>query len=313
MKIKEKPMYNKELKERFITLKYAKSTQKMVSYLFQKTNSMEVQLNKDVYQFNNDEVAMLMNQLELGSTNSARSQSSYLKKYVAFCIQHGYLETKINLFDKYNSQNMDRYVNQIAKRKRFIKDEEELNKILNICKNPQDKVIIALLFEGVSGVHFEELVNLKKTDVEGNLLILTRDDGTERILEVKYRTIEIIKDAIVKDLYYPNNGKGTSSRREYMPIHDTEYVLRPAMHGDNNGKLNHIVINSRVKRIAEEYKNPHLNPRNIWMSGMIQLAKELKAELGRDLEKEEYEKINERFGKDIKYQYQTRKDIEGYI
>ena len=313
MKIKEKPMYNKELKERFITLKYAKSTQKMVSYLFQKTNSMEVQLNKDVYQFNNDEVAMLMNQLELGSTNSARSQSSYLKKYVAFCIQHGYLETKINLFDKYNSQNMDRYVNQIAKRKRFIKDEEELNKILNICKNPQDKVIIALLFEGVSGVHFEELVNLKKTDVEGNLLILTRDDGTERILEVKDNTIKIIKDALDIDIYYPNNGKGTSSRREYMPIHDTGYVVRPTIHGDNNGKLNPIVINHRIKRIAEDYKNPHLNPRNIWISGMIQMAKELKAKLGRDLEKAEYEQINERFGKDIKYQYQTRKDIKEYI
>jgi len=315
IKTKERKIYNQDLKERFMnTGGYAESTKNTIRYVFGKTYRMEKELNKDIYAFNIDEVNNIFIVLETGTDKSIDTQRSSLIKYVDFCIQQGFVPTMINLFRMHGVEGRKKYVNQIAKEKKFI-SKDEIIKMTDDCVNKQDKLLSLLLFEGVYGIKFDELVNLKEEDVDfdNNILNLIRDDGNERQLKISDKLVSIIKDSLIETEYLPNNGKSTTGKKKTNILLNTGYILRPTKHAENEGKLKPIVINSRVKRVVNWYGNPYLNPRNIWLSGMLNMAKEIKSLNGKELTREDYEKINDQYGRDKKYWSVTKKELIDYI
>lgn len=328
LKREEYNLYNEELKIKFIEENYSKATQIHVKRLLSSAYDMEVALGKDLCNFNFEQAEEFLKNLNKKSVHSLYSSLSYVRKYVDYAIEKGYSPTRINYFNLFRGSDMLRnYINDIAENVvdknsklgehigKYV-TRRELHEIIDFCVNAQDGALFGLLFEGAMGTGHEELRNLKKEDVnlETGEVLLTRDDGTTRTITIEDSNIlMVIEDAITQEIYEKNNGINEHLRTPRFELADNPYVFRVSGRGDYD-RIKTVNINNRLKKIAELYDNPFLNPKNIWISGQIDYAKRLKEELNlKELDKEHYIMINERFGYSPKYWYVTKRRILEFI
>lgn len=322
-------LYNEKLKLTFIQENYKKVTHNNVKRLLSNAYEMETALQKDLSNFNFKQAEEFLKSLNRKSVQSLYSTLSYVRKYVDYAIEKGYVPTRINYFKLFRGTKMlNNYINIVAENLVDNKANEifgkyitrdELHNIINFCINPQDGALFGLLFEGVMGIEYEEIRNLKKKDcnIDSGEIILTREREKEiitRKIQVKdIEVLNILEDAIDQRIYLKNNGLNDHLRTPKFELAITPYVFRVSGRGDYN-KIKSTNICNRLKKMADAYGNPFLNPMNLWISGQIDYAKELKKKLQIiDLDKNYYEIINDRFGYDKQYWHTTKRRIINYI
>jgi integrase len=308
------------LKERFLS-QYDENTRRMYKYVLGKSNDMEEQLDKDVCNFTFEEADLLLYGFNAKSWQSIATQKTIFARYVDFAISEGYVPTKINYFSDslIGNDTLEKYINKTAMEHKYI-TFDQLNEIEGFCENPQDEINFELLYFGVKGENGEELVNLeiKDVDKENNQLTLTRNDGTQRIIEVPERVIEKIHDAIEQKQYKKSNGVVDESvRTPEFEIIETKYILRVAGR-ERLGRVDPQIISSRLKKICAWYGDffEHLNPTNVWVSGQIYYAKQYMKKNGlkpEELKRQDYMTINRHFGYDEKYWFTTKNRILKYL
>lgn len=332
-------LYNKELKLSFIEEKYENNTQKQVARLLGNAYNIEKALGKDLSNFSYEEIEEFLKSLNRKTVQSVSGDVSFLRSYIDYAIEKGYVPTRINYLKLFRgSEMLSKYVNKVAMN--MVSDNSvmdlgsyitrnELHRIIDFCENAQDGAIFGLLFESAYGVALEELRNLKKTDcnIETGEITLTRkvknketqeEEAQTRKIIIKDRHIlYVLEDAIDQRVYEKNNGVNEELRAPRFDLADTDYVFRVSGRKGNE-PINPVSINNRLKKIAKLYDNPFLNPKNIWISGQIDYAKTLKNELFpndkiEDLERDFYEIVNSRFGYSERYWYTTKRRIKNYI
>jgi hypothetical protein len=303
---------NAELKERFLN-KYSGKTQQDYRLALNKCQTIEEDLGKNLYEFNREELELALSNFRSSSINQINKVITIIRKYIEFANNEGYVETKMNYGEWFSARDSKKYIDKIADENKII-PYEQLLKIEDECENKQDAVIFALLFEGVRGEGHEELVNLKKTDVNYNdkTLLLSRNDGSTRIINVSDKTLEIISLATVETEYYFNNGNGNSHVKNFNHLVDNDYVIRPCRRGSNdkNYPSDRINITSRIKRIANYFGNKFINPKNVWYSGIAYEAKKIK-EAKKTIDIEDWKTISKKFGKDD--YAATRESVINYL
>lgn len=314
-------MKNLELKRRFLNNYSNKKTMVLYDNVLEKCSNTEEKFEKNVYEFNRDEFEELWASFRSTSWKHINKVVSIFRQFVDFANDEGYVPTKINYVNMFSGRDLIKYVSPFAIKDKII-SYDKLIELQENCMNPQDEVIFALLFEGVKGKGHEEILNLKKTDVDydNNILTLTRNDGSVRRLNVSERTIEIIREAnedpIGSKEYYFSNGltAETSDKKSKSNLVDNDYIIRPSLRGDNNKNEPSELINiiNRVKKISDFHGNQFLNPTNIWTAGMVHMAKTIKQEKG-DLDIEDWKEITIRFGRNVELSYVTKKDCIDYI
>jgi integrase len=303
--------YNENLKKRFLEEKPTQ-TQNFYGYVLSKACNMEELLQKDIHDFTLNELITLRQSYNNRSFTVVLSIKSVLTQYIDFCIEQGYVKSKINYLKGVGGkEDIIKYVDNIAKNKKFI-SEEELYEIENLCYNAQDAVIFNLLFNGVKGENSEELINLKILDCDftNNTLILTKMNGDSRTIKVSDRTMELIKDAINQDKYFKNNGEECAAKAQTWNIIETEYVVRTAGKTADKAKPSNII--SRINKIKTFWGNPYLTVTSIWYSGMLNYANKIKEDKG-ELFREDYENINKVFSYDPRYWYLTKVRLSEYL
>ena len=326
-------LYNEELKTVFVNENYKESTRMHILRLFSHAYDMEVALDKDLANFNFNEVEELLKSLNRKTVQSVYGAVSFFRKYVDYAIVKGYVPTRINYFKLLRgSEMLNKYVNEVAKNIIDKNSEEtlgsyitrkELHRVMDFCINPQDGAIFGLLFEGGYGVELEELRNLKRQDCNLNTgeITFTRvvyDGEVETISKRKIiiedmQILSVIEDAINQKTYEKNNGINKKLRTPRFDLAENDYVFRVSGKKEDS-PIKTLNINNRLKKIATLYDNPFLNPKNIWISGQIDFAKKLMKELNlEELEREHYELINERFGYDKQYWHTTKSRISNYL
>lgn len=193
---------------------------------------------------------------------------------------------------------------------------EEFDELLKILINAQDRALITLLREGAKGEDNEELINLRKSDIDykNNILTLTRNNGDMRKIEVSSRTIEILDETIYEKEYYKNNGELDGFfRSPKFYLANTEYILRPAGRS-RTGKIKSQNVHRRLKIIGSIIDNRFLTPTTVWYSGIIEYAKRYKKENNKDeLSTDDYKAINRRFGQDEQYWHQSKTIIKDFL
>lgn len=304
-------LYNPELKERFLE-SYSESTRHFYRYILSKPRTTEEKLKKDVCNFDSAQLDSLMGKYSNRSISAVASVISVLRLYIDFCIEQGYVESRINWLCNIEVKDMDKYIDKLASEKQYISKEELLDIIAN-CINAQDALCFALPF---SGIKPEEMVNLKVSDVdfETNELILRKNNGDTRVVKVEDYVMKLIKDGINQTEYYTSNGLSKStSFSDSNRILLTDYVMRASFRKSNmQDKLKIINITARISRMKKFTGNNFINPTNLWVSGIIDLAKKIKAEKG-ELTKSDYIEINKRFGYDEIYWNKIKQKIANYI
>lgn len=306
-------LYNEEFKKRFLE-QYPKKTAKFYASVLARAVVYEKKLQKDMAAFNTDEIKSWLLSLGATSLKSLTTAVSVARQYTNFAIKERFVDKLVNEYNLFNRDTLRQYVSKVAQKKKYI-SKEEFEKLVNMAYNASDAVILQLLWEGVKGEGTEEIKNLRPEDVDriNNILTLRRDDGTTRKIKVSDKLIELIFDAYNEEKYYNNNGMSTQERCNYTYLANTGYIVRPA--GKNKtGRVDDQVIQRRVRLLTRAFGNPFLTITNIWMSGLIEYAKQYMKEKGKtSLEAQDYMEICERYGYNKESWYLIKSQIEPYL
>lgn len=293
--IYDNELYNEEIKNAYLDT-LGSGTRRILERIFKISCPVEKELGKDLYAFGRDDLKRLF-YLYLPSTpNASKGNVLYVQKYIEWAIDEGY-KKGLNPLDSVNSAWKEQFV--VKPEKRFWTDNE-IDKMLDPNKlvNAQDRIIIALLFEGVKGQENAEITKLRRKDVDFNTgeLTLTDEDGSQRKIKVSDKCLLTIKKAIEEDDYIKKNGNPSEDiRSEKADLIDNDYVVRSAHTRTINFEdADKNIVYRRLKIVANEFGEVNLTPTNIYYSGMLLMAKALLLERGA-LSKNEYEEIAERF------------------
>lgn len=321
-------LYNAQLKESFIE-QYNENTQKMYKYVLCKTAETEELLDKDLCLFSYNELDQLFMGLEATSLPSVYTHVCIIKRYIDYClIQGDIVPSGINYASRFLGDDLKRYISVSAITQKYITYNDLMN-INNLTVNAQDVIPFFLLFYGVKGEKFEEIVNLKITDCdrENGNLTLTRNNGEQRIINVPDLVFEIIQEAVNQTEYQKSNGEMEEKHAELYinnksmappiaTIYPTKYVVRTIGRKKLSG-VSPIIINSRVAKVSHWNGYDYLNPTNVWLSGMIHFTKEYVKENNlEELTVDDWEMINKRFGyskNSRQYASVTKNKIEEYV
>ncbi|MDM5187559.1 hypothetical protein QUF99_09575 [Bacillus sp. DX4.1] len=261
---KSESIYQRDFKNVFLTSKYSVNTQRVAKALFRKTAEIEKSKDKDLYSFNQEELAEAFKLLKAKTIRSLQDKVSTVERYIDFAKENG--KTKINYATLFDSKDkLENLLDKEAEENmRF--DKDEIMEMAMSADNAQDGVILGLLFDGVSHKNeFEELTNLTEDNIdEENQQIILEN----RIVPMSTETAILVRRALEEDKYV--SIKGETSRR--YKIAEGANVLR-GLRG--KAKVKGQIISQRILRIAEIFDYPYLNATTISYSGQLHLAKEL--------------------------------------
>lgn len=155
-------MFNKELKDRYITEKRACTT--IADYyfdsLFKKTELFETELNKDASCFTAYEIINMYKTLSITSLDMISAMNSNLSMYTQWCIQESLVPDSQNHYLEITREMMPTLLNKAVIDKKIVDRET----ILDWCRqmpNPSDSFCLLALFEGLKGSGYSEISNAK--------------------------------------------------------------------------------------------------------------------------------------------------------
>jgi integrase len=285
-------LYNTDLKERFIK-QYDEKTQYLYRYVLKKAKGTEEFLSEDVYQMDSLTLDKLIKSYNNASVNSVYLIVSVLRKYIDFCIENGY--TQINwLVGVSGIETMKKYVSQERNKYKYI-TKQQLYEIQDLSENAQDIITPTLLFEGLKGYEYSEIINLTINDVnfETGVIHLNCDRTGKRDIKVTDRTLGLIKEAHNQKVYVKRNFDNSNIKVGELKIPESNLIIKIAA---RHGKMSKSSLITRIQKVKSEFGYPFLNITNFWVSGMINYGKELLEERKLDeLGKDEYELIMKRY------------------
>lgn len=274
-------LFKEERKEKFLE-GIKEGTRVSYERIFKVTEPFEKALDKDLAEFTLEEMETVLHSFKANNRNTIESYGRIISSYLNWCVENNLI--KENILKAFRPDDFERY----------LKDEEAYipyNKLArheDRCQNPQDAVIIRLLFEGVGGKQLSEIRNLKEKDVDEktNMLHLvntlkakkdgTPEEFTERWIHVEDRTIKVIKEAIDQKTYVKRNGfmVERDNVRKHTDLIDNEYVVRPSLTktGTNwNTPVDKFVIYRRMQVLTETL-GVDMTAKFIQRSGMVYQA-----------------------------------------
>lgn len=280
-------VYNAEIKQEYIFAineheKRDKYTPNTIMRIFKAASRIEQQLNKDLYNFNINEFEVLFSTLAPSTQTASLNNVSLTSKYLEWAIARGYLTTGVNYLSNISPSWKTKFENKNIK---TLWTDREINKIVQTRVNYQDKVIILLLFNGIQGKAFSEIINLTKHDVfpEKNIInVYNEATDSRRSVFVDNYCMDIVLGAIHETEYYKKNGApGVNTKSVSAKLVDNDYVVRLAKARTiNTGKITTDTIHRRLLTVSKEIEETHFNPTTIYRSGVLAKAYNLYLELG---------------------------------
>ena len=129
--------------------------------------------------------------------------------------------------------------------------------ILNLLINAQDKLMIYLIFNGILGKGYKELINIKVSDVAKDYTYINVDGN--RILCDDIMK-ELLKDTIEQEVYVQTTKSGNTM---YYDLNmNNEFLFKPIISRTNNNGLNAYNRNGitrKLLKLTEELQHEGLN------------------------------------------------------
>lgn len=316
-------MFNQEIKLKYLDRFENEDTREVYGRLFRKSYEREVKLNKDIYNFNDNDIQSFLKEVVKPKTKeSARTYCNVLSNYIDWAIGSSEINDAENLTNPMK-RRQDYYYEFVADNRVYFSLEEK-QALTTSLKNKQDSVIIDALWEGIQGTKLSELVNLRIADVQWkNKKIILRDNEGNATREIKYDhdscpwfdEVTVFENALLANKEYEYlKMNGTVDYIDnvrdsvLLPV-KSAYVLKSAptnsKDNENGGqKVSYYTVHNRLEMIRglDEYSDfkDMLTTKNIVRSGMIYTALQLykrDKELGRN----QLEEICRRYNMNYKW------------
>jgi site-specific recombinase XerD len=264
--------YNESIKNKYLDEIENEGSRHVVKYVFMASKRTEEILDMDLYNFSEENVGLVMENINPKTYNTARTNLGYIKNYISWSIKRGYRENNINPLDAVDRKWYSKYVDKTTK---IHFSEEELEDFLEDFDNAQDQAMVQLWFEGVQGRDFSELKNLNYYDIDWNdNVIEVKDyDGTKRTLKVTDRCMRYLENAYKQTVYryYQDGDVG----KEQI-LHQSNFIFRNIAHRRTKEEgVSTNVIYSRLTGIRNKFNLSLFTPNAIKQSGQIHMAAEI--------------------------------------
>lgn len=247
---------------------YSKSYKKIYGSFIPVAN-IERRYNKDIFNFNKDEILDVFNELHYNKNLDLRVCWNFMRGYCKWAKDNKKIDKSI--FDELN-YNVDVILafNEDKFKALYIK-ESDMWDIVNKSA-PQDSLCLAAAFHYIWGTKFSELINLKKDDLNGNELKVIDDITGERTVVIN----DNLKDLIIKAC----NEKAYESKGVKSFLVGSEYVIRPIVNEVEKIKGTSLMLNARVQKVLEQNGYENIKTSDVLVAGALHRLNELKLEVG---------------------------------
>lgn len=259
----------------------SESVIKGYNMVFKKVNHLEEKYNKDLKEFNYEELLNVLPNIKSTSYQSINVKWTLLKKYMEYYDNLDY--TKIT------QEDLKKYIEE--KTLRYVTREQLLDRIEHSLNNAQDKAIVMLLFEGVMGKAYNDLLNLKVSDIDFENNCINLDN---QIIDIHPSTTKILDETRLQKIY-EKFGTGSSIGTgdiSYELNPKSEYLIKSKPSSRNRGGREPIKvagIKTRLDKITKSLNMEGLTGLSIYHSGIIEKLIELENEYNKTFTKNDVE------------------------
>lgn len=242
-------MYNEDQKNEFMET-LTESVAKQAKILFKKSSGTEEQLNKDLANFNTNDLDNLLNSFGFTTQASANASLTVIRQYILWATKKGYRSNNISPFDDMPADYIKKYVKPNFDK--FLSKQQYFEIVDNLY-NAQDKAFMILIWYGVNGKGYQEISNLKIEDIDFENWIIRVPDvcGNPRNIYIEEEHAKILEEAAKQTEYYKANGEYSelaSRGKETADLIETGYLIKPS---DTNlkeiGAVSNGVLLNKIK------------------------------------------------------------------
>lgn len=255
--------FDYEVKEKYLN-SVSESQRTYIMFLLKKMSIHEKSVGEPLYNQTTSNIESFLYSLQPLTRQTSYKGLGYVIRYMRFAAELGVKDSNIILIES-SFDYADKFVPQNART--FI-TRDQLEAIIDNCRNFQDKVIFRLIFEGLKGSQLSELRFLKpnevyKKQVDGNeqyFIDINSSDKNNRTIPISENLYSLCQYASAQETYLLNNGNEVDSniimkRGTEQDLVDTGYILKRSKIGknaaDTDSTISYHGLYSRMKRIMD--------------------------------------------------------------
>ena len=256
-------VYNKQNKEWFLsTIDLSKYPSRWWERVFEKTYLFEKSKDKDLYNFTVPEILEFYKYLDVPTLTPLVVYNTNLVKYAQWALNENLVTDNQNHFNNIDNEILLTCVNILKINQSIILYDDFMNIINTRIANEQDRYIFMCMFEGIQGKDFEEIVNLKMTDIDEKNNTVRLCTGREMCVLKEFPLIARAADAQTTYLGL------TDKEREIKLIpNSTIYKEKSNSRGKQLGRGIYRTITRNINTVNG--LNYMVNSKSIKISGMI--------------------------------------------
>lgn len=187
-------VYNSEIKERFLnSVEISKYPPRWWERVFEKSYIFEKTKQKDLYSFTVPEILEFYKFLDIGTLNPLIIYNINLTAYAQWALNENLVVDGQNHFDVIDFDLLNTCLNKAKLDKSILSYDEFIELVDHEIINDQDKFIFMCLYEGIKGKNYQEIVDLKITDIDERNNTVNLSSGRNIIVSDKF--IEIAHKA----------------------------------------------------------------------------------------------------------------------
>jgi len=300
-------MYNENQKNEYLKLcKYEIPTVETIRVFFHSSEPVEVQEGVDLSEFNRPQIVRMLKKFNSTSTAVLKGACVYFSDYYEWCKVKGYVDQDSQ--NQYAKNLIKLVVEDIIPKdilnNKYFTHQKMLGYLDNIYA-PENKYTAYAIYCGIKGDDYEELANIKKSDLNSEINSLELITG--RTMMVDDLFVSLMNQADASTGYYEDQDKKAEDAKVYGYL-PTGYVLKQMI----RGKLEPFTPNTlkvRLRTIRDQSENSFLSVSALYKNGLINYIKTKYEKQGISLEKAILEGKNTKL---YTYDLETEKYIKEF-
>lgn len=289
--------YNKKTKNKYIKELGTKGLEHVAGFTLLKISSEEKEKGEDVYNMSFKDIEDVLYSLSPSSELSSYHNLLRIEDYINWAIKEKLSIHEISPLSIIinRSEYSKKFVSYY---KRTIFNKERLNIMMSELVNKTDKMMLLALFEGIRGVDYAEILNLKMKNLErvdGVYRITLEDkDGTKRPLTISSELADLMWESDNERFYINKNGLSESEKATMTRYESSANILKKTVSGGMKRELDGSYVQRKFSLFKDVFNMRFLTPRQVINSGIMHYAHELYQEYG-EIGMLQYDMIGDRF------------------
>lgn len=263
---------DKEIKINFLTeielAGYSVPQYNVSCSILKKVDAYELLTGISCYKYTESGILDMLAYFNSSSLSSIKSMLSTIRLYIVSANNLLGLSNVSVL--NISSLELEPLVNSMAKEFKYITKKEYYNILEMRNVNYQDLMQVILLWHGIRGENYKDLITFEKNWFIGNGLIF---NGKE--IKLTNEECNIIRHGIEEETYEYYDRFNIDGENREVKLKNSKYLFKPTDHFNSSGIMSANSLKTRlVGFINEKLQMPSLTGKNIYISGVIYRALE---------------------------------------